>query len=66
MPRETLLESFLVRVSAGEHGASVRLQDLRTGVAVEFETWVAAWSYVDERLERRRSDDPREEGEAME
>ena len=66
MPRETLLESFLVRVTGSEHGACVRLQDLRTGVAVEFETWVAAWSYVDEVLERRRSYGPREEGEAME
>lgn len=66
MPRETLLESFLVRVTAGEHGASVRLQDLRTGVAIEFETWVAAWAYVDELLERGRSDERREAGDAME
>lgn len=55
MPRERLVGSFLIRFT--EHGGVplVRVQDLRTGTALDFETWVAAWAYVDEHLERLRS-----------
>ncbi len=51
MPRERVIASYLIRVTADERGTTVRLQDFRTGVTLEFETWVAAWSYVNEALE---------------
>jgi hypothetical protein len=35
----------------------VRLQDLRTGAALDFETWVAAWAYVDEAMQRTNATD---------
>ena len=51
MARERLVGSLLVRIT--EHGGvpQVRLQDLRTGRTLDFETWVAAWAYVDEAME---------------
>ena len=50
MARERLVGSYLVRFT--EHGGvpQVRLQDLRTGRTLDFETWVAAWAYVDEAM----------------
>ncbi len=50
MARERLVGSILVRFT--EHGGvlQVRLQDLRTGRTLEFETWVAAWACVDEAM----------------
>ena len=57
MARERLVGSFLVRFT--EHGGvpQVRLQDLRTGTVLDFETWVAAWAYVDEAMHRVRATD---------
>lgn len=49
MAKERLVGSYLVRFTEGdEHGMRVRLQNLRSGEVLEFETWVAAWSFVDE------------------
>lgn len=49
MAKERLVGSYLVRFTEDdEHGARVRLQDLRSGEVLEFETWVAAWAFVDE------------------
>lgn len=60
MARERLLGSFLVRFTElrfTEHGGvpRVRLQDLRSGVARDFGAWVAAWAYVDDKVERLRA-----------
>jgi hypothetical protein len=51
MARERLVGSFLVRFTEQGGVPQVRLQDLRTGATLEFETWVAAWAYVDEAME---------------
>lgn len=65
MARERLVGSFLVRFTEQGGVPQVRLQDLRTGAALDFETWVAAWAYIDEVYEGLRA--PRAEGgEAME
>lgn len=49
MAKERLVGSYLVRFTEGDdQGTRVRLQDLRSGEVLEFETWVAAWSFVDE------------------
>jgi len=50
MARERLVGSFLVRFTEQGGVPQVRLQDLRTGTALDFETWVAAWAYVDEAM----------------
>lgn len=53
MPRERLVGSYLVRFTEDERGPRVRVQDLGAGVTLEFETWVAAWAYVDRALTER-------------
>jgi hypothetical protein len=60
MAKERLVGSYLVRFTEGDdHGTRVRLQDLRSGEVLEFETWVAAWSFVDEAVGARTApDDP--------
>ena len=60
MAKERLVGSFLVRFTEGDDlGTRVRLQDLRSGEVLEFETWVAAWSFVDETVGARTPlDDP--------
>jgi hypothetical protein len=52
MARERLVGSFLVRFTEQGGVPQVHLQDLRTGAAIDFETWVAAWAYVDEAMQR--------------
>jgi hypothetical protein len=57
MPRETLIGSYLLRLtrqgSTGEGSTHERgrtrivLRDLRRNEVLEFETWVAAWAFVD-------------------
>jgi len=58
MATERLLGSYLVRFTEDDHATRVRLQDLQSGEVLEFETWVAAWTFIDEALEtlRRRSE----------
>jgi hypothetical protein len=53
MQRERLIGSFLFRVTEDGRGVRVRLQDFGAGVTLEFETWVAAWAYVDRALAGR-------------
>lgn len=48
MAKERLVGSYLIRLTEDDGGTRVRLHDLKTGVVLEFETWAAAWSYVDE------------------
>ena len=62
MARDRLVGSFLVRVTEQGGVPQVRLQDLRTGTALDFETWVAAWAYVDEAMQRAADGD--EDGRA--
>jgi hypothetical protein len=50
MTRERLIGSYLIRMTEDGRGVRVRLQDLGAGVTLEFETWVAAWAYVDREL----------------
>lgn len=64
MARDRLVGSFLVRFTEQGGVPQVRLQDLRTGTVLDFETWVAAWAYVDEAMQRASATD--EDGRAME
>jgi hypothetical protein len=55
MAKEQLVGSYLVRFTEGDgRHARARLQDLRSGEVLEFETWVAAWSFVDEAVRAQR------------
>jgi hypothetical protein len=53
MQRARLIGSFLFRVTEDGRGVRVRLQDLGAGMTLDFETWVAAWAYVDGALADR-------------
>lgn len=60
MAKERLVGSYLIRFTEADHTTRVLLQDLRTGEVLEFETWVAAWAFVDEALGvQRASNAPR-------
>ncbi len=54
MARERSVGSSLVRFTEQGGVPQVRLQDLRTVLALAFETWVAAWAYIDEVFEDLR------------
>lgn len=47
MPREKVIGSYLLRLTDDGGSLRVRLQDLREGEPIEFETWIAAWAYLD-------------------
>lgn len=48
MSREQILSSYLVRLSQSKHETKILLTNLKTGTALEFETWIAAWAFLDE------------------
>ena len=48
MAKDRLVGSFLIRFTESDRTARVQVQDLRTLEVLEFETWVAAWAFVDE------------------
>ena len=47
MPKERVLETFLVRFTEKDH-REVTLVNIRTGERLEFETWIAAWSFLEQ------------------
>ncbi len=47
MPREKVIGSYLLRLTDVGGRLRVCLQDLRAGEGIEFETWIAAWAYLD-------------------
>jgi hypothetical protein len=51
MPRETLIGSYLLRLTREGGRTRILLRDLRRNEALEFETWVAAWAFVDNVLQ---------------
>ena len=48
-----VLASYLLRFTVSNGGNCIQLCDLRTGECLEFETWVSAWEFLDQRLEAR-------------
>ncbi len=58
MPREKVIGSYLIRLTEDEGRMRVHLQDLKRGEALEFETWVAAWAFVDRLLHDSQHPDP--------
>lgn len=48
MAKERLVGSYLIRFTQADGIHRVHVQDLRTQEVLEFETWVAAWAFVDE------------------
>ena len=50
MAKEQVIGSYLVRFTETERHRQVTLQNLRTGERLEFETWVAAWVFLENQL----------------
>lgn len=57
MAKERLVGSYLIRFTERDERTLVQLRDLRTGEVLEFETWVAAWAYVDAAVGDGRDDE---------
>lgn len=55
MATERLIGSYLIRFTDSAGTERVQVQDLRTREVLEFETWVAAWSFVDEAVRATRT-----------
>ncbi len=51
MPRETYIGGYLLRLIGVDGRPRVVLRDLGRSEVIEFETWVAAWAYIDEVLQ---------------
>ncbi len=51
MPKEKLMGSYLVRFSRKDQHTHVNLQNLKTGEQLSFETWIAAWSFLESKLQ---------------
>ncbi len=51
MQKERLLSSYLIRFCEIEEQKFVKLQNLRTGEQLSFETWLAVWAFLDETIE---------------
>ena len=47
--RVTILSSFLIRFIEKDNKLTIHLQNLRTGERLEFETWAAAWVYLEQK-----------------
>jgi len=47
MPRETLIGGYLLRLTREAGRTRIVLRDLKQNDVLEFETWVAAWAYID-------------------
>ena len=50
MTKEQVIGSYLVRFTEKERHRQVTLQNLKTGERLEFETWIAAWVFLENQL----------------
>jgi hypothetical protein len=48
MATERLVGSYLIRFTRSRSATRVEVQDLHTLEVLRFETWVAAWAFIDE------------------
>ena len=60
MSRERLIGSYLIRFTEHDDRPSTQVRDLRDGTTLEFETWIAAWEYLDSVL-RASSSSPQQD-----
>jgi hypothetical protein len=51
MSREKLIGSYLLRFVEKNHQQHCNLHNLHTGERLEFDTWVAAWAFLDHWLD---------------
>ena len=58
MAQESVIGSYMIRIVRSAGATRVLLHDLREGGSLEFETWVAAWAYLDERMHEHGTPDP--------
>lgn len=52
MAVEKVLASYVVRFTEKRKHKRVQVHNLRTGETLSFETWVAAWVFLEEAQER--------------
>ncbi len=50
MATERLVGSYLIRFTRSQRTTRVEVQDLHTREVLRFETWVAAWAFIDEAM----------------
>ncbi|MFA5594331.1 MAG: hypothetical protein WDA15_03510 [Trueperaceae bacterium] len=62
MPREKVIGSYLLRLTDQGGRLRVQLRDLRAGEPLEFETWIAAWAYLDAVLHEGERPQDEDEG----
>jgi len=53
--RTTLLKSYLIRFIRKDRKLTVYLQNLRTGEKLIFETWAAAWVFLEQEIEEDKA-----------
>ena len=60
MHHKTLIGSYLLRLTREEGRTRIVLHDLKNHDVLDFETWVAAWEFVDRMLQdfESESDSP--------
>lgn len=56
MPRVTLIGGYLLRLTREAGRTRIVLRDLKQNDVLEFETWVAAWAYIDRVLQDFEND----------
>lgn len=47
MQRATLIGGYLLRLTHEDGRTRIVLRDLKRNDTIEFETWVAAWAFID-------------------
>jgi hypothetical protein len=50
MGRQKMLGSYLIRFFEEQSEHHIHLHNLKTGEVLEFETWVSAWCFLEEKL----------------
>jgi hypothetical protein len=50
MNKERVIGSYLLRFTEATCEKHFYLQDLSTGQIIEFETWVSAWAFLEQKL----------------
>lgn len=51
MPSERVIGTYLIRFIEQQNKHRISLHNLKTGERLEFETWVAAWLFIEQQLE---------------
>jgi hypothetical protein len=59
MASERVVGSYLIRFVQQQTQQRICLHNLKTGERLEFETWVAAWLFIEQQLEDPLLENPK-------